>query len=213
MLILIILTTFLAFYFTFNMINKYSEIAYVKSDLDNHTYMIRRGNLKSEKYLKDSANTLSEINNRVMKLIEHLEKQYGNDPSKDYFIKMLRKNYSPQILSEAALDNRYTTYTVDKQNMHICLRTRDNMEKLYDINILMYVVLHELAHLCNYDRGGYPIQGHGVEFKNIFKLLVIESIKLNIYEYKNYVNTPQEYCGIVINSTIIQEDNLKYYLE
>lgn len=212
MLILIILTIFLVFYFTFNMVNKYSEIVYVKSDYDNHTYIIRRGNSKSDKYLKDSANTLSEINRRILKLIEHLENAYGNDNSKNYFIKMLRKNYNPQILSEAAIDSRYTTYTVDKQNMHICLRTRDQSEELYDINLLMYVILHELAHLCNYNRAGYPIQGHGPEFKEIFKLLVIESIKINVYQYNNYVEKPQEYCGIVINSTIVNEDNLKHYM-
>ena len=107
------------------------------------------------------------------------------------------------ILSEAAIDERYTTYTVDKQDMHVCLRTRDKMENIYDINLLMYVILHELAHLCNYDDLGNPIQGHGSEFKKIFKTLVKESIKLGIYNYQNYNESPVEYCGIIINSHIL----------
>jgi predicted SprT family Zn-dependent metalloprotease len=174
--------------------------------------MIRRGLTKNTGYLKESANTLSEINKRVTKLIEHVNQKYQGDPGKNYYIKKLKENYNSYILSEAAIDNRYTTYTVDKQDMHICLRTRDQYEKTYDMNVLMYVVIHELAHLCNYSREGYPIQGHGEEFKQIFKLLIIEAIKIDVYRYIDYTKTPSEYCGIMINSTILPENLLTMYL-
>jgi predicted SprT family Zn-dependent metalloprotease len=87
--------------------------------------------------------------------------------------------------------------------MHICLRTRDKEENIYDINTLMYVVLHELSHLCNYDKYGNPIQGHGIEFKNIFRFLVEESIKLDIYTHVDYTINPKEYCGIMISTSIL----------
>ena len=67
----------------------------------------------------------------------------------------------------------------------------------------MYVVLHELSHLCNYDKSGNPIQGHGREFKYIFKFLVEESIKIDIYQHTNYAVQPKEYCGIIISSSIL----------
>jgi hypothetical protein len=185
------------------MVTTYSETLYINSEIDNKDYIIRRGHTKSEEFLKKSANALAEINVRVTKLIDHLETKYTKDPNRNYFIKKLKENYNSYILSEAAVDERYTTYTVDKQDMHVCLRTRDRSENLYDINLLMYVILHELAHLCNYDRLGNPIQGHGIEFKEIFKLLVIEAIKLNIYQYIDYSETPKEYCGIVISTTIL----------
>lgn len=206
------LAVILVFYFTYSVINTYNEVLYVESDTNNKKYIIRRGKMKSNGFLKESANTLSEIDNRVKKLIDHLETKYKNDNGKYYFIKKLRENYHVDILSEAAMDSRYTTYTVDKRDMHICLRTRDSNERLYDINLLMYVILHELAHLCNYTRSGYPIQGHGQEFKDIFRLLVIEAIKLGIYQYKDYSQSPQEYCGIIINSTIIPSSNVNTYL-
>jgi hypothetical protein len=185
------------------MIYIYSEIKYVKSDIDGKTYLIRRGNNKSEKFLKDSANTLALINKNVTKLIEHLNNNFSNDNEKIYFIKKLNQNYKPYILSEAAVDPRYTTYTIDKRDMHVCLRTRDKNEHIYDINILMYVVLHELAHLCNYNQKGYPILGHGEEFRLIFKFLVEEAIKLGIYRHVNYSDNPKEYCGIMITTSII----------
>jgi predicted SprT family Zn-dependent metalloprotease len=77
----------------------------------------------------------------------------------------------------------------------------------------MYVILHELAHLCNYDNMGNPIQGHGLEFKNIFKLLVIEAIRLNLYEYIDYSDTPHEYCGIMISTTILPRFEYNFHME
>jgi hypothetical protein len=192
----IILTVYFAFYVT-------SEIVYVKSDIDHNVYPIRRGLLKSQEYLKESANALAEINKRVTLLIDHIDIKYAKDENKRYFIDMLKYNYKPSILSEAAVDERYTTYTIDKQDMHVCLRTRDQSERLYDVNLLMYVVLHELAHLCNYDRQKNPIQGHGSEFRGIFKFLVEQAMEIGIYTYTNYSETPVEYCNIVISSQIV----------
>lgn len=209
MVILVFLVVILVFYFTYSIVNQYSEVKYVESDVDNREYIIRNGS-KSERYLKDSANTLAEINKRVSQLIEYLDAKYKDDPSANYIIKILKRNYSPSILSEAAIDKRYTTYTVDKQDMHICLRTRDQAEKMYDIDLLMYVVLHELAHMCNYDRNENPIQGHGQEFKQIFKMLVIEAIKIGVYKYTDYTIDPKSYCGIVINSSILPSGYIGY---
>lgn len=201
--IIIILGIILMIYFLYHMIYTYSEIKYVQSDIDGKVYLIRRGNNKSEKFLKDSANTLATINKNIVQLINHLENNYGNNKDTSYFTKKLKQNYKPYIISEAAVDPRYTTYTIDKQDMHICLRTRDNNERIYGIDILMYVVLHELAHLCNYDRNGIPILGHGAEFRFIFKFLVEEAIKIGIYKHTNYSTEPKEYCGIMITTSII----------
>jgi len=166
-------------------------------------YMIRRGYNHTSSFFMESANTLAIINQRMEKLINYLDKNYNNDSSKNYFIKKLKESFNPYMISEAALDKRYTTYTVDKQNMHICLRTRDEKENVYDMNTLMYVVLHEAAHLANYSPDGYPIIGHGNEFRMIFKFLVEQAIKIGIYTYVDYKNVPQSYCGILIESQII----------
>jgi hypothetical protein len=184
-------------YFSFN------ENIYVTSKIDNRDYLIRRGRNKSEYFLQSSADTLAEINRRIYLLINELSTKYSNDNDINYFVYHLKKNYNFDKISEAAYDPRYTTYTVNKDEMHICLRTRDINENMYDINLLMYVILHELAHMCNYGKDGRPIQGHGDEFKSIFKILVTESINLNIYEYQNYRENPVEYCGMQLNSSIL----------
>ena len=202
-LILVGILTYLKY--TFN------EDKYIKSDkYGDYYYIIRRGE-KPLQFLKDSADTLADLDNRISKLISSLETKYSSDNTKNYWIKMLRYNYiksnGVSILSEAALDNRYTTYTVNKTDIHVCLRSRDESEKLYDINLLMYVLLHELAHLCNYSPNGQPIQGHGAEFRNIFKILVSEAISIGIYNYINYTKYPAEYCGMIISSQIYNPHN------
>lgn len=181
----------------------YEESIYVKSTFDNNEYIIRGGKNKNNDELLESANTLALINSKIIKLIDHLNTKYSNDSNKNYWIKQLTENYNPSILSEAAIDNRYTTFTIDKKNMHICLRTRDDSQKLYDNNLLMYVILHELAHVCNYTIDNHPIEGHGQEFKSKFALLVKEAIEIGVYKYENYSSSPKEYCGMIINTQII----------
>lgn len=181
----------------------YQESIYVRSTFDNNEYIIRGGKNKSEDELLESANTLAVINSKITKLIEHLEGKYYNDPSKNYWIGHLKRRYKPSILSEAAVDSRYTTFTIDKQDMHVCLRTRDDHEQLYDVNLLIYVILHELAHVCNYTKDNQPIEGHGPEFKQKFSLLVKEAIDIGIYKYENYTSSPREYCGMIINTQIV----------
>jgi hypothetical protein len=179
------------------------EVSYVESIVDKREYKIRVGNQKSKEYKVESANTLAEINKRIQVLIEHLDYKYNGDPVKGRISKILKEKYSPDILSEAANDKRYTTFTVDKKEMHICLRTRDNKENMYDINLLMYVILHELAHLINYDKNGEPIIGHGREFMEIFRMLVSESMLIGVYQYTNYAERPVEYCGMYLSSSIV----------
>lgn len=182
-----------------------SDSTYVISKLDNQKYLLRSGKHKSSRHKDASVDALAEINIRITKLIEHLKRNYLGDVNKAYFIKKLDENYNNSVISEAAIDNRYTTYTVDKQNIHICLRTRDDQENLYDMDILMYIVLHELAHLCNYNRKGVPVIGHGVEFREIFKFLTKEAIKVGVYTYVDFESNPREYCGIIVNSNILRE--------
>lgn len=194
-----ILFYIILFIIVFFLYKRYIEVYYIKSTIDNNHYIIRN-NYENSK-LVETANMLAEINKRVELLIQHLILS-NNQLSKDVGNK-LKKVYNHNVISEAAYDVRYTTFTINKEDMHICLRTRDSHQNVYDINILMYVVIHELAHMINYDQQGNPILGHGREFQRIFKLLIKEAILSNVYKYENYRENPQEYCGITINSNIL----------
>lgn len=200
--IILVLLVLLAAYFIYSAVFKYNEAVYVKSNVDNRTYMIRSGKGQSIEHLRHSADTLAQINNRVENLIVHLSSKYSSDANNNFWVTKLKNNYDHNALSEAARDNRFTTYTIDKEKMHVCLRTRDKQENLYDLNTLMYVVIHELAHMCNYDKSGNPIHGHGEQFKYIFRKLILEAQHIGVYKYIDYERSPQEYCGIMISSQI-----------
>jgi hypothetical protein len=190
-------------FYLINLYTSYSENTYIKSTVDNNTYIIRNSHNKSVEFLQNSANTLASINIKMETLINYLVKKYAQDTNNNYWVNKLRENYKPYMVSEAANDPRYTTYTIDKTDMRVCLRTRDSKEDLYDLNLLMYVVLHESAHMGNYSPDGIPIIGHGIEFKNIFIILVKEAIQLGLYKYEDYSKNPKSYCGLVLSSQII----------
>lgn len=175
----------------------YSESEYVTSTVNGKKYLVR--NLDQDhSHNLETANTLAILNERCQLLIDTL-----SGPNEMYFVSFLRRNYKGNPISEAAIDHNQTSFTINKQNIHICIRSRDHKRQVYDINDLMYVVLHELGHMCNYTKNGDPIEGHGPEFKIKFRFLVNEAIKMNLYKYHDYTNNPKNYCGMKITSNII----------
>lgn len=169
-----------------------SETKWIRSDLDNRYYLIKSNNISSEQY-KANANTLAEINRRIEILIKEIGFRYPK----------LKELYKPDGLSEAAIDSRFTSFTVNKNDIHLCIRTRNDSKELYDLDRLMYVMLHELAHMANWDSNGEPIIGHGPEFLEIFRDLVKTSIELSLYKYTDYSKEPAEYCGIMIYNNVL----------
>ncbi len=194
---LIVLILYLIFQFK-------KEEEYVKASDDNF-YLLRNLKLENPEYQtifkKQSAETLAKINTNIITLLDFLNKNHSDK----YWVKKLNSNYkrNGKSLSEASVDNGFTSFTIDKEYMHICLRTRDSKEQLYDINTLMYVVIHELAHMANYSKSGSPIEGHGPEFIDKFKFLLQKSIDLGIYRYQDYAKSPKEYCGITIYKNVL----------
>ncbi len=81
------------------------------------------------------------------------------------------------------------SFTLDKKHIHLCIKDKDG--KYYDDNSLMYVLLHEYAHvLCDeFD----TTEDHGEKFKGIFADLLVKAHKAGIYN----ANIPmtKNYCG------------------
>lgn len=164
--------------------NKYNEVAIVKSDIDNKKYIVR--DLKDK---KEAARTLSKINNNIETLIEHFE----NTNHTDIFNRLKRK-YNSNNISEGTLNYKYTSYTVNKgEEIVFCLRDRKT-ENIHDLNTLMFVALHELAHIASVS------EGHTAEFRRNFRHILKEAIKIGVYKYKKYSLSPETYCGTIINT-------------
>jgi len=174
-------------------INKKKEVAYVRSSLDGNIYLVRDLSDKEE-----AANMLAKLKKNVFKLSKHLENNKRNHEKMLPYINQLSQRIKGVKISESTKDSMYTSYTVDKgEEIIFCLRSKKNKDELHDINLVMYVCIHELAHVA------CPEYGHTLLFKKIFAFFCEESLKIGIYEKMKFYENPEEYCGLNITDSII----------
>lgn len=80
-----------------------------------------------------------------------------------------------------------SAYTENKSVITLCLKNPEN-GKYYDINTLMYVSLHELAHIIS------KTHGHNDEFRENFSKLLKKAAQIGIYNPR--IPIPDTYCGV-----------------
>ena len=141
---------------------------------------------------------LSIIHERIFILKDYLEKNIDKYPDFEEYIKQFCSKINGMVLQENAPNGKYTSYTVNKgDEIALCLRSKKN-GKLHDLNLVMYVVIHELAHVA------CPEIDHTELFKKIFIFLLQIAIMLKIYKRENYQISPHEYCGLTINENLLK---------
>lgn len=158
------------------------------SSIDGKKYFVKKGPQAQE-----AADTLAIINQRCTKLVAELPL------NGEYFInnRLLKKRYNPDSITENILDKE-AAFTINKgEQISFCLKTTDNKGRIYDINTLMYVAIHELAHI------GCESVGHTPEFIKYFGFLIKESLNKGLYKYVDYSKQPVNYCGVIIDESIV----------
>ena len=170
---------------------QYEEVEYVRSKTDGRMYLVR--NLPDK---QKAADLLGNLSKDLQQVVDHVHVK--NDKDRES-LKNLKENFNPDNISESASnDGRYTSYSVNKgEKLVICLRKRDGTNQLVDKNTLLYVTIHELAHIMT------KSVGHTKEFWDNFKYLLEEAIKIGVYQPIDYQHNPKQYCGIVINNSIV----------
>ena len=165
-----------------------TDVLYVKSDVDNIEYMVRNLNDK-----KTAANMLANIKQNIFRLVQHLSR--SSYPEYKEYIKNLAMRIKNVDIKESSPYSQYTSYSVNKgEQLVFCLRSKVTND-LHEMNIIMFVAIHELAHIA------CPEIGHTNLFKKIFIFLLKVANEVGIYKYVNYALTPLEYCGLHINET------------
>lgn len=173
---------------------QYADMTYIQSDIDNKYYLVRNKNDRSE-----AANTLAKIRQNVIKLADYM---YENkDKYKEYLenIELLYNKKDDIIYVESTQDSEYTSYCVNKgEQIVFCLRTKHTGNEMHDLNLIMYVVLHEISHV-----GDPQYSNHGDSFKRVFAFFTKCAIDIELYEKKDYNAYPEDYCGMMINESIV----------
>lgn len=165
----------------------YSELVYVKSTVDNENYLVRNRYDKLK-----AANMLASIKNKLLKLIYLLE----IDKKKDLRVKRLSKKFNPKNIRESISNTKQTSYSVNKgEKIVFCIRSKNKKQDLIEINTVMFVAIHELAHIMTVSIG------HTEEFWNNMKFLLKYAIDKGIYKKQNFKKKPVPYCGTTITDS------------
>lgn len=182
--LIIIVVTIIGAYYIYNYYSNYGLIK-VKSNVDNEEYTVQ---IKDDSL--EAANLIAKIREKLLILMEHLEKSYGRDDTR---VILLKKNFRPDRLKEGVTTPGYTSYSINKgEQIVLCLRNND---ELVDINTLFFVVLHEFAHLAT------ESIGHTEEFWDNFRWILEESINIGLYIKQDFKIKNVEYCGMSITSS------------
>ena len=164
-----------------------NELVYQKSSIDNKNYLVRNDERKLE-----SANYMAQIHQKLELLLEHIKVNAGDDPR----VKLLLKKYDADNISESMKSSIYTSYSVNKgEKLVICIKEKDPQESFIDMNTVMFVIIHELAHVIT------KSIGHTKEFWDNMKFLLKHAITLGIYIKEEYKDNPKQYCGIMITDS------------
>ena len=146
---------------------------------------------------QEATDILTTINDRIRMLCSYLEEHMDEYPKFKPYIIVLCKKMDKLVLKETPYNEKHTSYTINKGEISLCLRSKDSGQ-FHDINLIMYVVLHELSHvIC-------PEKDHTQLFKQIFVFLLERAINLGIYQKINYQKTPHEYCGMTIRENLVK---------
>lgn len=192
LLIIFIIIIFVIIYIIYNNIYKYDNLIKIKSPIDNEYYWVRDKNDKIK-----AVNTLANIKINMKKLVLYLQNNQNKFPDNLPYIKDLVLRTKKINIMETPQDEKYTSYTINKgEKIVFCLRSK-LLDNIHDTNTLMYVVIHEMAHV------GCPEYGHTPLFKKIFKFLLQHSIIIGIYKPVDYRINPQNYCGMTINEYLL----------
>ena len=166
--------------------NKNKNVAVLKSSNDNRKYRLL--DLPGKEKCME---ILVQLNKNVIQLLS-----YVKDEDREG-IKDLLDNYRPDSLCENLENRSLQAYSLNKgEEICLCLREPDDELKIIDdMNTLMFVLVHELAHLMTDDIG------HTNKFWNNMAYLLKKSSEINLYNPINYKNSPVMYCGVKIDET------------
>jgi hypothetical protein len=160
-----------------------------KSTVDGREYTVRDLPDKQR-----AANLLAKLRMRLSTLMDSLTQSYPNKPQVQRLVKNFKAD--PNRFLESTPDAEHTSYSVNKgESVHFCLRQRDGTEQLVDDNVMMFVAIHEMAHMVT------ESIGHEPEFWNNFGWLLREAESKNLYTPTDFKSHPVMYCGVTITDS------------
>jgi len=155
----------------------------IVSGVDGNKYCVRE-----RTKIQDAADLLAKTTDKLQVLVDYMVAHY---PDQDN-VKMLARNFNPAKIMETLPTSAYTAYSENKgEKIAFCLNvTKGDNNELIDEHTLMFVAIHELAHIMT------TSIGHKSEFWDNFRFLLVNAKAAGIHEPVDYKKTPTEYCSM-----------------
>jgi hypothetical protein len=170
--------------------NQQFPLTDVTSTVDGRSYRVRDMPDKQQ-----AADLLARVRQKISNLYQLLREKFPNKPQ----VRQWVQNFTPDAgrFLESTPDAEHTSYSVNKgEKIHLCLRQREGRnENLVDENVMVFVSLHEMAHVIT------PSVGHGPDFWNNFGWLLKQAEQAGIYKYQDFKSHPVSYCGLHITDS------------
>jgi hypothetical protein len=159
------------------------ELKCVISTVNGNKYCVR-----DRKEVAAAADLLAAITDKCKSLVDYVYKKY---PDKDNAIR-LRDGFNPKQIMETLPTSEHTAYSENKgEKLAFCLNVKnEDNNRLIDENTLMFVAIHELAHIAT------KSIGHKSEFWENFRFLLVEAKESGIHNPTDYKKVSKEYCGM-----------------
>ena len=160
----------------------------IVSTADGKKYCVRERN-----NVQKASNLLAQTTDKLKYLVENMGARYKNRKN----VQRLVENFNPTTIKETLPTSEYTAYSENKgEKLAFCLnKNKNNNDNLIDSNTLMFVAIHEIAHIMTVSIG------HTEEFWQNFKFLLENAVELGIYEPIDYKKKPTNYCGMTISDS------------
>lgn len=166
--------------------NSTYPITSVRSSVDNRMYKVRDLPDKQR-----AADLLAKLRLRLQTLMDALAADFPNKPQVQRLVQNFKAD--PERFFESTPDAEHTSYSVNKgEAVHFCLRQRDGTEQLVPEDVMVFVAIHEMAHMITQS------VGHEPEFWNNFGWLLREAERRQLYKPQDFKSHPVMYCGVSI---------------
>ena len=166
----------------------------VRAEFDGQIYMVQELPDKSK-----AVDFLIKLKTDLASIAQKSLDRAKKEDNKDYisYIQIIVDKLNSVFIREVEKDSPYTSYSVNKgEELVFCLRNKQSNE-FYDYNKVLYVAVHEIAHI------GCPEIGHTKLFFELNRYILETAQENNMYEFVDYNNIPEEYCGIQIYTNVL----------
>ena len=140
---------------------------------------------------KEAFDMIEQIYYKIFAFVKRLQIDHPDNED----VQRLARRLNKVEIEESENKEGISSYTINKgELMSICVRHKEELSKIHDMNTMLFVLIHEIAHVMS------VTEGHNAEFMKNFKFLLKEAAKQGFYSPVDYSSNNITYCGVKVTN-------------